>query len=498
MTGADDSVEADAVGGAAVEDAASGGAAGASGSGDAVVGGAGVGGLDPAVEDAEPGQGVASRQTAWTALVQIDDQSSWASPVVDRVLSHSGLDARDRSFAANLVFSTLRWEGTLDWILAHLVSRGLDAVQRELLNLLRLGVWELRYGAAPSHAVVNAWVEVARTAVGPRTTGFVNGILRNVDRRGQDLPWPDPDGDQGLALQLGYPVWVVTAARQRFVAPHFAPGRATEVLEAGNRPAPLTLRAVAPREQVLAALDQEGISARPGAMSSQAVILADRQVPSDLSVIADGRAIVQDQSSQVVGLVAADGLGSGSTAIDLCAAPGGKATHLAQMGLQVTAVDRHAGRLRRAAAMATAVGLDIKTLVADGTTTGLPPGSADLVLLDAPCSGLGVVRRRPELRWRKTPEDIPALQALQRKLLAAAIELVRPGGRVVYSVCTWTTAETDDVVAPALSAGTVITQPPSELGMSPVPGTPTQHGTQLTSDLEQGDGMYIALLRRVD
>ncbi|MEE8603437.1 16S rRNA (cytosine(967)-C(5))-methyltransferase RsmB [Euzebya tangerina] len=436
--------------------------------------------------------GVATRQAALAALLQIDDQQAWASPVVDRVLSGSGLDDRDRAYVANLVFSTLRWEGTLDWMLAHLVTRGLDAVQQELLHILRLGTWELRFGAAPAHAGVNTWVEVARHAVGDRATGFVNGVLRNVVRRGDTLPWPDPTSVEGVALATAHPPWVVELARERFGV-----DRATDVLAAGNETAPLILRAVAPREEVVARLAADGVAASAGSLTDTAVVLGERVPPGRLAVISEGLAIVQDQSSQVVGATAAREIPAGATAVDLCAAPGGKTTHLAQAGLAVTAVDRHAGRLRRTAELAARLGLSITTRLADGAASGLPEASADLVLVDAPCSGLGVVRRRPELRWRKDPADVTALRAVQERLLRAAVLLTKPGGRIVYSVCTWTVAETDQVVAAVVEDGTAVLERAGQTAPNPdASGSLTEYGRQLAPDTEQGDGMYLAVLRR--
>ncbi|CAN5434134.1 16S rRNA (cytosine(967)-C(5))-methyltransferase RsmB [soil metagenome] len=440
------------------------------------------GAADPA---AEPAAGVASRQAAASALIHIHAEQAWASPVVDRVLTAGSLDLRDRSFVANLVFSALRWEGTLDWVLAGRISRSLNDVEVELLDVLRLGTWELLYGNAPSRAVVHAWVEVARLLVGQRATGFVNGVLRGVTRAADDLPWPDPTTDEGLALQYGYPIWVVTEARQRF-----GDARAAAVLDAGNQPAPLVLRALGARDDLLAVLADQGIEAEPGRLSRDAVVLSQRHVPGDLQVIRDGLATVQDQASQVIGLAAADGLPAGATAIDLCAAPGGKSTHLAQQGLQVTAVDRHAGRLRRTASLAAHLGLSIDTLLADGTATGLPEGQADLVLVDAPCSGLGVVRRRPELRWRRDAASVGALAVLQTDLLRAAVGLAKPGGRVAYAVCTWTEAETDAVVRTVVADGQVVEQP------APAVGTPTAFGVQMAPDTDDGDGMYLAVLQR--
>lgn len=440
--------------------------------------------VDTTAAEGADREGVAARQTALVIVMQVHENDAWASPVADRILSKSPLDQQDRNFAANLAFSTLRWEGTLDWVLANAVSRGLEAVEPTLLDLLRIATWELLHGNQPVHAVVDSHVEVARVVVGQRATGFVNGVLRNIARRIEDLPWPDEATDMGLGLKYGYPSWVAHAAVKRF-----GDERAAEVLDAGNRPAPLVLRAVAPREDVLAALAAEGIDAEPGTMARDAIVLADRIQPGRLAVIRDGLAIVQDQASQVIGQTAAEGLPAGATAIDLCAAPGGKSTHLAQQGLQVTAVDRHAGRLRRAAEMADRLGLEMATVTGDGATVDLPEG-VDLVLVDAPCSGLGVVRRRPELRWRRSREDVTSMTAVQQQLLQRAVDLVRPGGRVVYSVCTWTSDEADDVVAHAVDGGRVT------VADVPQVGTPTRFGVQMAPDRDEGDGMYMAVLER--
>lgn len=444
----------------------------------------------PNVTDAPEGpdrQGVAARQIALSIVLQVHEDLAWASPVADRILRKSDLDAQDRAFATNLAFSTLRWEGTLDWVLTQTVTRGLEAVETTLVDLLRIATWELMYGHQPVHAVVDSHVEVARNVIGQRATGFVNGVLRNVARGIPSLPWPEDGTPEGLALRQGYPLWISSSAIQRF-----GHERAAAVLAAGNEQAPQVLRAVAPRDAVLAALADQGIAAEPGDLARDAIVLSDRVVPRDLDVIADGRAIVQDQASQVVVQVATEGLPAGATAIDLCAAPGGKATHLAQLGLDVTAVDRHAGRIRQTADLAAHLGLTIRTVHADGSSSGLPPGSADLVLLDAPCSGLGVVRRRPELRWRRSHDDVLSLGEVQRRLLRAAVSLVRPGGRVAYSVCTWTTYEADAAVEEVADEGLVTVNP------SPSVGTATPFGTQIAPDVDNGDGMYISIMQRTE
>ena len=407
---------------------------------------------------------MAARLVAWRAVRRVHAEDAWASPVVDAVLADSGLDARDRALAAHLAFTALRWEGTLDWMLAQVVDRDLADIEVALLDVLRIGVAELHLGRAPAHAVVGGAVEVARRVVHPRTTGFVNGVLRALARRLDELPWPDRATDEGLGLALGYPAWIVAEARARFG------DRAEAVLAAGNEPAPLTLRAVADPAVVTERLQAQGADVTPGRHAPEALVVTGGPPPGELDVVREGLAVVQDEASMVVARTAAEGLPPGSLAIDLCAAPGGKATHLAQLGLDVVAVDRHPGRLSRTVALARRTRLPLKAVAADGRRPPLREGVADLVLLDAPCSGLGTVRRRPELRWRRTPEDLDALAQLQADLLGSATKLVKPGGRVVYSVCTWTRRETAGVVS-------------------------GETALQLSPDVDGTDGMYIAIPR---
>lgn len=446
--------------------------------------------------DAPAATGVASRTAAYRAVRRVHSTNAWSSRAVDSALRSPGLrlDARDRSFAASLAYETLRWEGTLDWALERVLTRPLAAVQPELLDILRMGAWQLLRSSTPARSVVDSAVEVARAEVGPQATGFVNGVLRGLSRA--TLPWPPEDDDAGLGLALGYPAWVVTEARRTFGA------RARAVLEAGNAAPGVTLRAVvapgtselattAVRDALVAELQAAGVAAHPGGMAPEAV-RAPGADPARLPAVAEGRAVVQDEASMVVvrSLEAAAGGLVGAHVVDLCAAPGGKSTHLAALGASVTAVDLHPGRARmvaEAAARGPAMGgagrePRVRAVAADGRRPPLRAGAADAVLLDAPCSGLGVVRRRPELRWNRDPGDPGRLGVLQAQLLEAAAALVRPGGSLLYSVCTWTAAESTAVVDAFLAAeGDRFT------ATAPVQLDPDRHGV---------DGMYLCALRR--
>ena len=440
--------------------------------------------------DAEP-QGLASRRTAWQVLRRVHAEDAWAAPVIDSALRRSGLGPRDRAFATNLAYQTLRWEGTLDWALSTVVSRPLDEVEDDVLDVLRMGTWEILYGGTPDRAAVGTTVEVARAEIGQRITGFVNGVLRNVARAKDRLPWPAPDSDRGIALRTGYAEWIVGAARARFG------GDVTSLLEAGNDPPGVTLRAVGDRDALYAELEADGHSPEPGALAPEAV-RAGAVDPAMLSSVSEGRAVVQDEASMVVARAAAEGQQGQWRALDVAAAPGGKTTHLAQLGGWVASAELHPARARMIADAVARLELSdrVQPVVADGTRPPWPDGAFDVVLLDAPCTGLGIVRRRPDVRWRRNPDDVKRLAALQADLLEHAARAVRPGGTLVYSVCTWTVEETVGVVEGFLVMnGDLFTPEPLEVAGATVVQRDSV-GVQLAPHSNNTDGMYICRLRR--
>jgi len=435
--------------------------------------------------DAEAATGDA-RAVAWRIVRAVHRDGAWTGPAVDRALRGSTLDARDRAFASNLAFQALRWEGTLDWALGHVVRRPLDDVEDELRDLLRIGAWQLLYGRMPDRAAVSATVDVARSELGARTVGFANGVLRNLARRRDALSWPAADSVDGRALRTGYPRWVVEAADARFGTD------ADRQLAAGNEPARLTVRA-GDAVAVRAALTALGAQVRTGALAPEALYVEGIAPAAVLDAAPD--AVIQDEASMVVGHAAAAAVPAGARVLDMCAAPGGKATHVAALGRKVTAADRSATRLGLVDDLARRLGQPVPLVVADGTRSPWRPGAFGGVLLDAPCSGLGVVRRRPELRWRRDVADVTALAALQRDLLAAAADAVAPGGALVYSVCTWTRQETVDVIGAFLSTHDDFVAEPMADGVGRA-AEDVEPGRQLTPAEHGCDGMYLAVLRR--
>jgi len=362
-----------------------------------------------------------ARALALVALRRIEE-GAYANLLLPSLLGSSGLDDRDRHLVTNLVYGTTRMRRACDHLVrAHLRREPDPAV----LDALHLGVFQLAFLGTPPHAAVSTTVDL----VEPRMRGFVNAVLRRVaDDVAAGPIWPTP----GVALS--YPDWIVDE-----------------------------LTTALGREHAIAALTK-------------------MNEPATVTERDDG--YTQDTASQWV--AAAVGAGPGERVLDLCAAPGGKATAMASAGATVVAADAKVSRCRLVASNVERIGSSLAAIVAaDGRASPFRPGSFDKVLVDAPCSGLGVLRRRPDARWRITGEDVGELARLQHQLLDAAISLTRPGGTVVYSVCTLSIAETRGVDRPELEA----------LEVPPAPFQPLGRGAILLPQAADTDGMYLLRLR---
>jgi 16S rRNA (cytosine967-C5)-methyltransferase len=322
-----------------------------------------------------------ARQVAVEALVRIERDGAYANLLLPKVLDRHPLPPRDRAFVTQLVYGTVRHRRSCDWFVDRYALGDLDPTVRAAL---RLGTYQLRFLGTPAHAAVSATVD----AVPRKARGLVNAVLRKIAEA--DDAWPSD------AVRLSYPDWIVEQLTTDLGAE-----RAAEALVSMN-----------------------------GAASA-----VERS---------DG--YVQDPASQFV--VDAVGAGPGDRILDLCAAPGGKATALANAGATVVAADIRPSRVGLIATNVERLGLaddQVQVVVADGTAPPFGPGSFDRVLVDAPCSGLGSLRRRPDARWRIDAEAPRRLAKLQGALLDAAAPLVAPGGTLTYSVCTMTEAETVEV-----------------------------------------------------
>lgn len=441
-----------------------------------------------------------ARRAAADVLLAVDQSAAFANLLLPRLLNERSLSATDAAFATELAYGTLRRSGVLDAVIAAGAKREISTLDPAVRAVLRLGAYQLLHTRVPPHAAVSATVDLSREVAGPKPAGLVNAVLRRVSERdwtgwvAQLAPTGDPVG--ALAFDRGYPRWVAAAWLAALG------GDLAELDSALTEQRPVTHLVARPgrstRDELLA---QAGPDASPGRWSPYAVTLAGGD-PAAIPAIRERRAAVQDEGSQLVALALVQAAVEGSDArwLDACAGPGGKAALLAGLlppGGRLLAADLapHRARLVRQtlpAAGGTAV------VVADGRRPAWRDGGFDRVLVDAPCTGLGALRRRPELRWRRTPEDATRLQVLQRALLERAIEATRPGGVVAYATCSPHLAETVEVVAPTVAArpDAVLVDARELLTGVPMLGDgpfaqlwPHRHGT---------DAMFLAVIRRIE
>jgi len=442
-----------------------------------------------------------ARQAAYEAVAAVQRDEAYANLVLPRILRELRLQGRDAAFATELTYGTLRTSGTLDAIIAVAADRAVSRIDPPARDALRLGAYQLLRTRVPPHAAVASTVDLVRAVTGPAVTGFANAVLRRIGVRSWDEWITEVAPDRGadplgyLSVAYAHPPWIVRAFAEALGEPETGDLAETEaLLAADNTPAPVHLCA-RPGRVGRDALAAE-VGGEPGRCSPFAVYLPGG-APGDLPAVADGRAHVQDEGSQLVALALVEAPLDGPDRrwLDLCAGPGGKAALLgalaAERGAQVTAVEVAP---HRAALVEQAVrGLPVTVEVADGRE--IDATGFDRVLVDAPCSGLGALRRRPEARWRRQPADLPPLTRLQRELLSAALRAVRPGGLVAYVTCSPHVVETRVTVGETVRrAPFPVEQVEARLAGLAESGPavqlwPHRHGT---------DAMYLALLRRAD
>ena len=445
------------------------------------------------------------RGAAYDVLVTVREQDAYTNLVLPPLLRSRGLRDRDAAFATELVSGTIRRQGLYDAVVAANVDRPLTKVDPGVLDALRLGAHQILSMRVPTHAAVGTTVDLVKAKVGHRPAGFVNAVLRKVARHDLD-GWvrrvaPDPSADPvGFAsVAHAHPRWVVEAFAQA-LGPR-ADAELDAMLAADND---------APRVSLVArpglATVQELVAAggEASALSPYAVTLPGGD-PAAIPAVAEGRAGVQDEGSQLVALAlaAAPVEGRDERWLDACAGPGGKAALLAAVagrrGARLLASERQPHRATLVGSATTGAGAGLLGVVAaDGTRPAWQPGTFDRVLVDAPCSGRGALRRRPEARWRKSVADLDGLVPLQEGLLGAALDAVRPGGAVAYVTCSPVLAETAGVVTTVLDRrsdvrledATPLLPGVTDLA-GPLVGTvqlwPHRHGT---------DAMFLAVLRR--
>ena len=398
--------------------------------------------------------GLIARELAVRALYRVNHQGAWSNVLIANELSRRVLADNDRGLFLRLVRGSLERQGTIDWVLTPFVNRPLTALDPWPREILRVGAYQLLYLDVPDFAAVDTSVNLAKRLAGAHVAGLVNAVLRRLAAGKDRLPWPDPTLDpvNHLAITGGHPLWLV----QRWVD-RFGLAEATALCAANNSPPGVTIRTNllrTTRSALVAALIGQGFGASAGTLAPEAIRIDGGGDLFRTAEYAAGHFIIQDQASMVAARAVAPR--PGERIVDACAAPGGKTTHLAALAgdeAQILAVDVNRAKLSQVKARANRLGLrSITLLEGDARQLGaIVPGRADAALIDAPCSGLGVIRRRPELRWRRTAGDLTTLARQQLAILTGVAAAIKPGGRLVYSVCSFEPEETDDVVADFLA-----------------------------------------------
>ncbi len=442
-----------------------------------------------------------SREAALDQLERVESGGAYVGYFTKE--EKDALDPRDRRQTTEYVAGVTRWKRRLDFVLAHFYRGELPEMEPALRQILRLGLYELLYMQTPPHAALNEAVNLAKRRVRKGAGGLANGVLRSIERARQDLPKPQTEDEaDDLAVQHSHPTWMVRRWLERFGGEE-----TVELLEWNNKRPTYHLRVNThrfTREQFLESLEGAGVEALPSPNLDD-FIRVDRLQPL-LQFIRKGDCVVQDESGGLV--VRLLDPHPGETILDGCAAPGGKALYAAacmQNRGRIVANDIHAGRLKKVNQAAGRLGVtiihshesDLRTLAADVQHSPLSIRHFDAVLVDAPCTGLGVLAKRADMRWHRSPENLQELADLQDELLDAASRLVKPGGRLVYGTCTIAPEENEDRVKAFLDRHPEFT---IESASPFVPSEMlTEEGYFATLPQRHGiDGAFAARLRKND
>lgn len=453
--------------------------------------------------------GETPRGIAFAVLQQVLINQAYTNLALQQALRDSRLDGRDRALATEIVYGTVQRQITVDALMSPYIKRPIRDLDGASLTILRMTVYQLAFlDKIPHYAALNEAVELAKRAV-PRAAGFVNGVLRaylrnpqTTEERIASLERKAKRFADRASLRYGYPVWIV----ERFEHV-YGRDRTLRILSAGNEPSALSVRVNrlrASRQEVARelaeAIPESDVHESP--LSPVGLRLRSGTDVDRLAAFQGGRITVQDEGAMLIAPLLTPS--RGERILDMCAAPGTKTTHIAELqgdAGSILACDIHVHKLKLIRQARDRLGLtSIETRLSDARMLSEAvelAGTFDAVLLDAPCSGLGVLRHRPDIRFRRRPRDLAKLADLQRELLVTAVGLVRPGGRIVYSTCTIVPEENETLVANvieqlggAIAWDDIRGQLPESLRDLAADG----HGLTLTPELYDTDGFYMARL----
>jgi 16S rRNA (cytosine967-C5)-methyltransferase len=438
-------------------------------------------------------EGLRPRRLALQVLLDYERRDAFLNVLLSGALDSSDLDRRETAFTSELVRGTVEMKLALDFALARFSSRPLDSLHPPVLWGLRLGACQLLYMNVPAHAAINTTVELVKRSAGAGPSSFCNGVLRALERGRDDIAWPSKKDDPVRHMEIvhSHPEWVV-----KMWSLELSEEKAESICKADNERRTLSVRVNlrrAKREDVADSLRSREIEVTESALAPEGLLLKGTGSVASLEEHRAGLITVQDHGSMVVGR--AVGALAGMSVLDMCAAPGGKANHLCElMGEEgsVLAVDVNESRLGLAEETALRLGNGaLRTMVADARRlSSMTSERFDRVLLDAPCTGLGVLSRRPDARWRREPGDVKRLSELQSELLDEAAKMLKPGGVLVYSTCTISKQENEDNVEEFVSTHGDM----EPLALRGFPGEDAGR-LRLYPDTHGCDGMFAAAMR---
>ncbi|AIF51935.1 16S rRNA (cytosine(967)-C(5))-methyltransferase RsmB [Pelosinus sp. UFO1] len=440
-----------------------------------------------------------AREIALKVINDVTNNKAYANIALVREINRHKISDQDRRFVTELVYGTIKAGKTLDWIIGHYVTRSLDKVAPIILNILRMGMYQIFFlSKVPVSAACNQAVELTKKYGHAGTVKFVNAVLRNAGRGTDKVVYPDREKDilSFLSLKYFHPQWMVARWLKRL-----GPKATEELCQINNVTPLLSLRTntlKVTREELLDILAKEGVSAEPSRWTPEGIVCHSYPALSTLKSLNEGLFQIQDESSMLVAHVLAPE--PGEFIIDACGAPGGKSTHIAALMEnkgRVLSTDIYDHKLALTSENAKRLGISIiETQVLDATTlSDQYLRQADRVLVDAPCSGLGVLRRKADSRWRKTESMFKDLPVLQKAILKSAAECVKIGGTLVYSTCTTEPEENQDIIDSFLLDNQDFTLQhagqffPSEEHKGEM--------VQLWPHIDQVDGFFISRLLRV-
>ena len=438
-----------------------------------------------------------TRQAAFVSLQKYENGGKYLNIEADTAIRRNALEGADRALYTNIVYGTVERRITLEYLLAQLCDRPLAKIDRNVAIILRMSLYQLRYlDRVPAYAVLQEAGELTRRFAAQSAVGFVNAVLREYERRGAEIAMPSPQADfeRYLSVTYSYPAWFCA-----LLVRCYGKRRAEAILKAFEKNPPLTIfpnLLKTDRAGLLRALRAEGIACDETRYSPYGVRLS-RHVPIDaITPLAQGLCFVQDEASQLAAL--ALGAAPAQTILDSCACPGGKSFALALLcgdKAKIISCDLHENKLSLVRRGAEKLGIASVEAQARDSGAFYPPfeNAFDRVLCDVPCSGLGVLSKKPDIREKKE-EEIERLPAVQRRILENCARYVRPGGELVYSTCTVHPAENEEQIKVFLREHPEFSLQPFMLGQETVQGMQT-----LLPDRYAGmDGFFIAKLRKTE